>query len=1059
MVLLPLSTITYAQDADEAEEAEVEEIVTTGIRSSLIDAIDIKRKNVGVVDALTAEDIGKFPDNNLAEALSRMVGVTTKRSNDEGVSITVRGLGPNFNLVTLNGRSMPTVPPQYGGGRSFNFGDISSHGVAAVEVYKSSNATLPSGGIGATVNMVTTKPLDAKNSLAISVKGVDHTKNTNDELTPELDFVFIRNGEFNGGNWGFSLTGAHHEMSNREEGTNEITWLPSPLEDHLNPASVITTSNQRADGAYFVPAALMYQIRDNDRTRDNLQTTFQYEMGKVTATLDYTVSSLDFNSYGFQTGSGFAGWDSTRGTIDQYGALVSGAELTTYFDGSIYQNNVQYGESGNNNKSLGINFEIALTEDLVVEFDYHDSTAINKGTPGGTQMNTLTFANGCWDGPGRGYWPVQESSGCLRERSFDFTTNIAGNLAWEMDKYNNGVLTGATEFEASDLGPREAFTNYQDRRSELDQFQLKASWQNSEGLIMESLQSIDFGYSSQKTDFISKKWSEQLVNGKMNEGDPQNITFAFMPDDVFTKITLNNFLGSANPFYYFDISKEDALYWFGRAGVYDDLEWADYAYWNNNNTPRSWPSECYRDDAFDADGNPNGLGTNVGFDGNRGSNWGQVYGCFGDPDSDSIITEEIESLFANFNFETSTASGQLVRAQLGLRYEKEERTSSAQTNVPTNTAWSFGAFEYGDRGGVIVEPAFYSANGDGEYLLPSLNITFEHAENRVIKFATSKTITRPTLDQMSTETSVGVYSTLYPMTISSGNPDLEPYKSTNFDLAYEYYYKEGSYVALNYFVRQLEDFTAAGFSQGSYNGVTDIFGGPRHNPDPADADSFCQFSAPFYWACGWTNATDWNWLENTGMDYACGAVSGSASTDCIPDPTTGNAIYISNGDDPLYIFNLQQPQNSISGDLDGWEFALQHLFDNGFGIITNVTLIDGDTNADPAAIAPDVLALPGFGDAANFTVFYENETLSARLAYNLTGEQFSGRDQYNPLWLKERGQLDFSASYELNDNTTVYAEGSNITDEEVELFSRYDHMTFLYQDHGPIYKVGFRVIF
>ena len=137
LVLLPLSIFVQAQDS---EEEEVEEVVVTGIKSSLKDAIEIKRKNVGVVDALTAEDLGKFPDGNLAEALSRLVGVTTERSNDEGTKVTVRGLGPEFNLVTLNGRTMPTVPPQYGGGRSFNFGDISSHGVAAVEQAAATNA-------------------------------------------------------------------------------------------------------------------------------------------------------------------------------------------------------------------------------------------------------------------------------------------------------------------------------------------------------------------------------------------------------------------------------------------------------------------------------------------------------------------------------------------------------------------------------------------------------------------------------------------------------------------------------------------------------------------------------------------------------------------------------------------------------------------------------------------------------------------------------------------------------------------------------------------------------
>ena len=99
LVLLPLSIFVQAQDS---EEEEVEEVVVTGIKSSLKDAIEIKRKNVGVVDALTAEDLGKFPDGNLAEALSRLVGVTTERSNDEGTIVTVRGLGPEFNLSLIH---------------------------------------------------------------------------------------------------------------------------------------------------------------------------------------------------------------------------------------------------------------------------------------------------------------------------------------------------------------------------------------------------------------------------------------------------------------------------------------------------------------------------------------------------------------------------------------------------------------------------------------------------------------------------------------------------------------------------------------------------------------------------------------------------------------------------------------------------------------------------------------------------------------------------------------------------------------------------------------------
>jgi len=203
VLLLPVSTYLFSQEVE--EDSEVEEVIVSGVKSSLKDAIDIKRKNVGVVDALTAQDLGKFPDGNLAEALSRLVGVTTERSNDEGTKVTVRGLGPEFNLVTLNGRTMPTVPPQYGGGRSFNFGDISSHGVAAVEVYKSANAVLPTGGLGSTINMVTAKPIGADAGGAISMRLNHHTKNvTGDdaryikrkgEMSPPFPNINLKNNE------------------------------------------------------------------------------------------------------------------------------------------------------------------------------------------------------------------------------------------------------------------------------------------------------------------------------------------------------------------------------------------------------------------------------------------------------------------------------------------------------------------------------------------------------------------------------------------------------------------------------------------------------------------------------------------------------------------------------------------------------------------------------------------------------------------------------------------------------------------------------------------------
>jgi len=159
----------FAQNVVDEEEARQQTIIVEGIRGSLQRSMDVKRDAIGVVDAISAEDIGKFPDTNLAESLQRITGVSINRTNGEGSEITVRGFGPDFNLVTLNDRTMPTAEVRAvgqrdnygaGGDRAFDFSNLASEGVSGLQVYKTGQAILPSGGIGATVNIETRRPLD-----------------------------------------------------------------------------------------------------------------------------------------------------------------------------------------------------------------------------------------------------------------------------------------------------------------------------------------------------------------------------------------------------------------------------------------------------------------------------------------------------------------------------------------------------------------------------------------------------------------------------------------------------------------------------------------------------------------------------------------------------------------------------------------------------------------------------------------------------------------------------------------------------------------------------------
>ena len=128
--------------AQEQGSEELEEVVVTGLRGSLKASMETKRDAVGVVDSINAEDIGKFPDTNLAESLQRITGVSIDRRNGEGALVTARGFGPQFNLVTQNGRTMPgadaygngdsVTSVQGAGTRSFNFSIPARFGIVYI---------------------------------------------------------------------------------------------------------------------------------------------------------------------------------------------------------------------------------------------------------------------------------------------------------------------------------------------------------------------------------------------------------------------------------------------------------------------------------------------------------------------------------------------------------------------------------------------------------------------------------------------------------------------------------------------------------------------------------------------------------------------------------------------------------------------------------------------------------------------------------------------------------------------------------------------------------------
>ena len=250
------SQAVWAQEesVQESENDKMEVIEIRGIKGSLIRSMNLKRDMSGVVDAISAEEMGKFPDTNLAESLQRITGVSVSRSNGEGSEITVRGFGPDFNLVTLNGRQMPGT----GNTRSYKFENLSSDGVSALEVHKTARAENPTGGLGATVNIVTTKPFASPGEkYSLSAKGIhDSSNEEGSDVTPEYSALY--SNTFLDDSLGFAFSINHHERDFQQQEANIQGWqanvdLPSNLaaENVVDPRALDDEGNRI--GNHFFP--------------------------------------------------------------------------------------------------------------------------------------------------------------------------------------------------------------------------------------------------------------------------------------------------------------------------------------------------------------------------------------------------------------------------------------------------------------------------------------------------------------------------------------------------------------------------------------------------------------------------------------------------------------------------------------------------------------------------------------------------------------------------------------------------------------------------------------
>ena len=770
-----------ANDSTDENTPVVEEVVVTGVRKSLIDSMDRKRDAVGVVDAITAEDIGDFPDTNLAEALQRIPGVSIDRFNGEGSQITVRGLGPEFNLTLLNGRQMPTA-----GSRSFDFLDIATEGVSAVEVYKTSRANLPTGGIGATVNLRTIRPLDTpglQGALTAKAHHETSTKDANDlsKFTPEVSGLYSQT--FADDTFGILLSGSYSKRENREEEAHTAQWFENRV---VGDQAVITNNSQRTDGRTWYPQDAGYGWAENERTRTNAQVTLQWAPSDTfTATLDYFYAETEFtkNANGF--GIWFNGAGATvSGTINERGVYTEVTEAE-----GDYATGISRDHTKKRNDLLGINLDWQATDSLSLSLDYHDSSSTLKGAGLGSLPGSsanLIIGNS-FDGAWCAFDPVYPAD-CA---AANITTKTANYFSGGIPRFNMGFQgpnggPPQQELYASDIGSLfdQAFDDTLD--NDLKQIQLDGIWEGDGG----ALQNIEFGFSRVKQDFNTQNaYSGQLPAGFWLT------SAAWWDDSTFTREEFTGLLsdfGNAGNFpvdWYWTAPFNTVVDGYETVGA-NDPYLASAVYWP------SWGPDFQ--------------------DNGRGRFWaGPVTG-------ESKLQETVNSLYLQTTF-SEDFQGRNINVRAGVRYEKAKVTSSGLETPATALVWIGGnewIYEFAD------EKTFSDGGGKTDYFLPNLDIDMSFTENLIGRFSYSRSIARPPIGALNSTREFVGNPKIGNRFVNVGNPELEPYVSDNFDLSLEWYYAPGSYVSVGYYNKIVDNFLVSTTVERTYEGLTDSYIGP-----------------------------------------------------------------------------------------------------------------------------------------------------------------------------------------------------------------------------------------
>ncbi len=1032
----------FAQDSKKADE-NLEEVVVTGMKSSIDSAQELKRNADTVKDVITATDIGALPDKSVTEALQRVPGVTIERFAssddpkhyaDEGTGVLVRGL--DRVRSEINGRDAFSANPW--GGLSYE--DFPAELLGAVEVVKNQTADLISGGIAGTVNLVTRKPFDSDEQL-LSFSAKANYGDFREEVTPSFSALFADSWETSAGKFGFLVAGSQSEYKSRGDGVGvgnfhsrgpvdtfsyDVWGTPAPgvvKDSYSHPCMPEATDwractpAQLADGAkkftaddaaayvpkyegtaitgqpdgvtYYTPAQIHLSTAENDRERTGFTTSLQWANADetVTATLEHINSkaSLEWQEHRVgQAAQGFKGFMAS--SHDWLDKSADGYPRTFDSNGFL--------TSG---VGVGISGDVPLL--YITRWNYNENT--------------------------------------VEDTSFNVTLTPNDRLKVELDfqhiesekLVHNYSMSGQTRGGSAAVG-------------KLLPYYLDLTGSRP---AIEFLSDTDFtGWIDQAAFqpevFIGSGMQQEELNNADSDSFKVDVEYAL--DGVITAVK--------GGVYYTDktLTVRDTEYagwspistpWVNeqrvasaaanRPDLYDRLDFSDYY----NGDVLSGGVQSFMFPSLELvknypqslrDGCADGWSTVGDSAGNAADGSG---GCaipyedmegrtshFADHDV-SESNEKRTEAYLRGDFEFADLSTP-IKGNFGLRYVNYQLESSGFVVLPPETS----------RGGAQTAgflqsqyPSIYAlANGesmpstvdgtDYDTVLPSLNVTFGVTDDVVVRFGASQGLFYPSLTDTRNRVIVGLTvdpklqdeskpqsDTTNPvigidsvaLDASASNPYLQPEESVNLDLTTEWYFAKAGSVSVGLFHKKLD-----------------------------------------------------NIIRNKQFDL---------------DITQGGAAHT---------LSAYGPANTGSGTIRGVEFSYSQFYDmlpgawSGLGLQFNFTYIDQNGLEDPnGALPPSTrfnsagepvvderntfrvfsgLPLQGYSDEnLNLVGMYEYNDISFRLAYTWRSEYLltlRESEDFSPVYAKAAGMLDSSLYYSINENWQVGIEGSNLLNTETK---------------------------